>query len=459
MLKKVKLRPVTGVVSSVSFAATLLVAAISSPAGAQDGSKPAAPKNDAPANHHIFGDWGGLRDDLHDAGIDISFDYTGQLAANVGGGKARGTDYAQQVQLKADVDWNVAAKVKGFSTHVILVNRAGRNLGTDYVGDNLFQPQSVYGGAGNVLIHLVEAYGEEKLANGHVDIAAGRLPVGEDFATSPLYCEFLNTAVCGYPHSLPAKVGFTAFPNSTWGTRLRIAPATRLYLQGGAYQVRPTFGGRAGFDWGGLGTTGTYFPLEVGYEPVIGAAKLPGHYKLGFAHDTSRYPDVYRDGSGLPFVQTGAAPARRGGRNSFYLLADQMVKRSGEAPSDGLILLGGYVRSDRDTSKFSRFAFLGALAPSPFARRTHDNIGVVVAWAKISDLLARTEALQTAAGQPLADGAVAVQSFETIAEARYQIALRKGVTLTPDIQCIIHPGAARPKRSAMVVGIQLKADF
>jgi porin len=140
--------------------------------------------------------------------------------------------------------------MKGFSTHVILVNRAGRNLGTDSVGDNLFQPQSVYGGAGDVLIHLVEAYGEEKLADGRVDIAAGRLPVGEDFATSPLYCDFQNTAVCGYPHSLPAKVGFTAFPNSTWGARLRIAPVAHLYVQACVYQVRPQFGGRAGFDWG-----------------------------------------------------------------------------------------------------------------------------------------------------------------------------------------------------------------
>ncbi len=441
-------------VAALAFAAFL-----SSGAQAQSDAKPAAPKNDAPADQHILGDWGGLRSDLHDDGVDLTFDYTGQVGANVAGGKRTGVDYAQQLQFKADVDWGVLAGAKGFSTHVIAVNRAGRNLGTDYVGDNPFQPQSVYGGAGNVLIHLVEAYGEEKLADGRVDIAAGRLPVGEDFATSPLYCDFLNTAVCGYPHSLPAKVGFTAFPNSTWGARVRIAPVAHLYIQGGAYQVRPQFGGRAGFDWGWSGTTGTYFPLEVGYEPVLGAAELPGHYKLGFAHDTSDYPDVLRDASGLPFVLTGAPPAQHGGRNSAYLLADQMVHRSGKGPTDGLILLGGYVRSDRDTSQFSRFAFLGAIAPSPLAGRPHDNIGAVMAWAKISDPLTETQALQAAAGLPLANDAVGVQSRETIAEARYEIALGKGLTLTPDIQYIIRPGAARTYPNATVVGLQLKADF
>lgn len=429
------------------------------PARAQDSSKPAAPKNDAPPEQHLFGDWGGVRTDLGDKGVDLSLDYVGQLAGTIAGGKRIGADYAQQLQFKADIDWSKLAGVSGFSTHVILINRAGRNLGTDYVGDNLFQPQYAYGGGGDVLVHLVQAYGEQKLADGKLDIAAGRLPVGEDFATSPLYCDFLNTAVCGYPHSLPAKIGFTAFPNSTWGARVRFAPNPRFYLQGGAYQVRPQFGGRAGFDWGWSGTTGTYFPLEAGYEPVLGQAELPGHYKLGFAHDTSDYPDLLRDTSGRPYVVSGAPPARHSGRSSAYLLFDQMVRRSGPSPTDGLILLGGIVRSDPDTSQFSRFAFLGAVAPSPFAGRPNDNVGLVVSWAKISPALTRTQTLQAAASLPLAQDAVGIQSHETVVEARYRIALGKGLSLTPDVQYIIRPGAARAYPNATVVGLQLKASF
>jgi porin len=191
----------------------------------------------------------------------------------------------------------------------------------------------------------------------------------------------------------------------------------------------------------------------------LGAAALPGHYKLGFAHDTTNYPDVLRDASGRPFVLTGAPRAPHGGRNSAYLLADQMVHRSGNGPTNGLILLGGYVLSDRDTSQFSWFAFLGAIAPSPFAGRPHDNIGAVVAWAKISDPLSQTQALQAAGGLPLADHAIGVQSRETIAEARYEIALSKGLTLTPDIQYVIHPGAARTYPNAVIVGVQVKADL
>lgn len=443
------------------LAALALAAALAaSGARAQDAApKPAAPKNDAPAPQHLLGDWGGLRSRLHAGGIDLSFDYTGQAAADVSGGRGTGVRYAQQLQAKADLDWGKLAGLKGFSTHTILVNRAGRNLATDKVGDNLFQSQSVYGGAGDVAVHLVELYGEQKLADGRLDIAAGRLPVGEDFATSPLYCAFLNTAVCGYPHSLPAKVGFTAFPNSTWGARVRWAPGAHLYLQAGAYQVRPQFGGRSGFDWGWSGTTGTYLPVEIGYEPTWGAAALPGHYKLGYGHDSSDYADLLRDAAGRPYVLSGAPPARHAGRSSAYLLADQMVRRIGPGPQDGLILLGGYVRSDPDTSQFSRFAFLGALAPSPIPGRPHDNIGAVVAWAKIGEPLARTQALQAAAGLPLAEDAVGVQGHETVIEARYEIALGRGLSLTPDLQYVIHPGAAKTYPNATVVGLQVKADF
>jgi carbohydrate-selective porin OprB len=81
--------------------ALLAVAAcLSSAAHAQSPAKPAAPKNNAPAAQHLFGDWGGLLSDLHNKGVDLSFDYTGQVGANVAGGKKTGIDYAQQAHSR-----------------------------------------------------------------------------------------------------------------------------------------------------------------------------------------------------------------------------------------------------------------------------------------------------------------------------------------------------------------------
>ncbi|MBI1360581.1 MAG: hypothetical protein GC155_09920 [Alphaproteobacteria bacterium] len=444
------------VLSAIVLCAAATTAAFGEESSGKDVPKP---KNEAPQPQHLLGDWGGFRSGLHDDGIDLSAAYTGQGAYNVSGGMDTGAAYAQQLQLGVDIDWKKLAGLNGFSTHAVFINRAGNNVSTDYVGDNLIQAQSIYGGAGDVLVHLVDVYGDLKLAKGRIDIAAGRLPVGEDYATSPLYCQFLNTAVCGYPNAIAAKAGFSTFPNSTWGARVRVATAKHLYVQAGAYEVRPRAGGRSGFDWGWSGTTGTYYPVEVGYEPVFGPNMLEGHYKAGFAHDTSDYPDLYRDQNGDPFAATGLPQLQHGGRDSTYVLADQMIVRNAAGPERGLIVTGGYVWSDKATSQLSRFFFLGLTDKGFLASRPDDVLGIVFAKESISGSVTATQQIQATMNQPLLMDAPGVQSEETVIEAHYDWAAHPGLTLTPDIQYIMHPGGAETYPDAVVIGAQLAADF
>lgn len=440
------------VVSALAIVAQTFVASAAAP------SLP-KPKNDAPQAKHLLGDWGGVRTMLADKGIDLSLNYVGEAAGNISGGRSQGGDYAQQIEFQINVDWKTLAGLDGFSTHAALINRAGRNLSTDHIGDNLFQAQEISGGASNVLVHLVYLYAEQSLADGHLDIAAGRLPVSNDFATSPLYCDFMETAICGYPHSLPNKVGFTAYPNSTWGGRLRMNPGDRIYVQAGIYQVRPQLGGRAGFDWGTSGTTGAYIPIEIGFEPTIGADALPGHYKLGVTHDTSLYPDLYRDTDGNPIALTGGAPQEHRGRGSIYFLADQMLMRNGSGPMNGLIVFGGYVASSRRTSQFTTFAFGGFVDQGIVADRPDDSVGISLAYAKIGNPLIRTEEIQAGLGAPLAMGAEGVQSSEVILEGRYDFKVVDGLHVMPDIQYVVRPGATDRYENATILALHVAADL
>lgn len=438
------------------FVLVLLLSA--APALAQDpsGQRP-KPKNDAPKTEHLFGDWNGARTRWHDEGLDVTLTYTGEVGAVVSGGERHGVDYAQQFELLLDADWGKLLGLKGFSTHAILINRAGRNASKDYAGDNLFQIQSVYGGTHHAAIHLVEIYGEQKFAR--ADLAFGRLPVGEDFATSPLYCMFMSTALCGYPHSLPAKVGFSVFPNSTWGARLRYDPGDHLYLQAGVYQVRPKFGGRYGFDWGFSGTTGTYLPAEIGWEPELGPQALPGHYKIGFAVDTSNYNDNAFDAAGMPFVLSGAPPRVHGSRRSWYVLADQMLHRNGDGGTNGLILFGGYVHSAPRTSQLSESGFVGLVEQGFLTSQPGDSVGVMAAYVKASESLNLTQSLQQAAALPLAHGAPGPQTHEWVIEGRYSTVLTKGFTVTPDVQYIVRPSASTKIPNAVALDLRATITF
>lgn len=407
----------------------------------------------------MLGDWNGQRSALEDQGVALSLNYIGEQAGNLDGGRRGGTDYAQQVELDADIDWKKLAGLNGFSTHAVLINRAGRNLSSDYVGDNLFQAQEIYGGGGNVLIHLVYVYAEQKFSDGRIDLAAGRLAAGNDFASSPLYCDFMNTGICGYPHSLPNKVGFTAFPNSTWGGRVRFDPGNHVYIQAGLYQVRPQLGGRAGLDFGTSDTTGGYIPVELGYEPTLGEDEMPGHYKIGVTHDTSNYPDLNRNAFGQPLVSSGGPALNHRGCGSEYLLVDQMLVRNGSGPMNGVIAFAGMVHSSPQTSQFEWFTFGGIVDQGVFDARPDDSIGASIAYAKIGNPLIQTEALQSQHGLPLAMDAVGVQSNEILMEARYSFKITDGLHIMPDLQYVVRPGAATRYQNATILALHIAADL
>ena len=398
-----------------------------------------------------------MRTNLGELGIALSASYTTETAAVVSGGRRAGVDYAHQVTLEADVDWGKLAGLTGFSTHGVLVNLAGNNASPGLLGDRLLQVQSIYGGGGDVLVRFVELFGQQKLWDGRVDVKAGRIAVANDFAASPLYCQFVGLSLCGRPRALSADSGFTAWPAATWGGRVRFLPTAQTYLQLGLYEANARHGGRSGFNWSTTGSTGVAVPVEAGYE--LRAGGLLGHYKVGGILDTSRYPDLYSDSSGQPFAATGAAPALRRGRGSAYVLVDQMVHRTGPGATDGVFLLGAYIHSDHNTSTFQELAVAGLLAFGVVPGRPKDVPGLLFAYAKVNGRTALTQGIQAALGDPLANGATGAQSHEIVLEANYGAHVAEGVTITPDLQYVIRPGAARRYPDAVVLAVKTHVQF
>src|SRR5471030_2837513 len=91
---------------------------------------------DASAAERMFGDWGGLQNDLIRQGIGIQFDAVTEFAGNVAGGTRQGATFANQVGFNADINWERLAGIVGLSTHLTIVNRSGSNDSRVF-GDNL----------------------------------------------------------------------------------------------------------------------------------------------------------------------------------------------------------------------------------------------------------------------------------------------------------------------------------
>src|SRR5581483_2913068 len=117
-----------------------------------------------------------------DHGVDLGLNYFSETAAIVAGGQRRGIDYTSQIGLSIDLDGEKLFGLPGFAVHSVIVERNGRSASADSLHDDLGAVQQIFGGGGDVAAHLVYLYGEQSLDNGRVDLAAGRLPVGNYFA-------------------------------------------------------------------------------------------------------------------------------------------------------------------------------------------------------------------------------------------------------------------------------------
>ncbi|WP_048846066.1 carbohydrate porin [Tanticharoenia sakaeratensis] len=416
------------------------------------------PGSSAYQTAHLLGQWGGLLPLLERNGIHPFVNYLMEAAGNPSGGKVQTGAYAHQVTLAADIDWFQIAHVAGLVTHIEVVNREGNNLSSAM--GNLFDVQEIWGGGGDVA-RLVYFTMEQNLFAGRVNIMAGRMLAGTDFAASDLYCNFQNLGLCPNPESLflnsrTSNGGFQIFPYSAWGGRIRVRPTRLVYVQGGAYEEQnSTLIGASGWDWSTHQSTGVLFPFEIGFTPGAGAHGLPGHYKIGGMFDTASHPDMLYQNEMLAGVNPIAVPKMHRGQTQIYALADQMVHRFGPGDTSGLVVLGGYVWSDAATAEITRFGFAGLSSIGMIPGRKMDQVSFLALYGEVNPRMKASDALERKAGNT----AVAPQTNEIDFEADYAATVLPGTKLMPNVQYIVRPGAVSTYHNALVFGMRTSVLF
>lgn len=417
---------------------------------------------DAPPAEHLLGDWGGIQPELTARGINLQVDGISEFAGNVSGGTRQGATFANQIGIQNDINWERLAGITGLSTHVIMVNRTGSSDSRQF-GDNLMPVQEIYGSGGDVAVHLVSIYAQETLFDGRFDVAAGRMNVENDFASSPLYCGFMNNGLCGDPKALPGgDIGHSAYPDAAWAARFKVRPTAQTYVTTGIYEVNQGLYSdanfRTGFKFDTSQDSGFYLPIELGWEPLLGVARLPGHYKLGFGYDTS---SNYKDfGNVLAAASVpGYATKTRTGNSQYWALADQMLVRNGDGDKNGLIALAGLIKNDGNNTQYDSQYFLGLLDRGFWAARPDDGIGLLATYVAISGRLSNVEAVEQAVDLPLSNNATGIQSHEVILETNYDIHVTRGLNFQPDFQYVIRPNAQSNIPNAAVFGFKAHVSF
>lgn len=397
----------------------------------------------------LTGEWGGLRTDLRDDGVDLTGSYTNEAATNVSGGQRKAIRASGQFTLGATIDTDRLVSLPGGTFQVTLTYRHGDDLGAAAGLGVLQQVQEVYG-RGNVP-RLTQFWYQQSFADGHVDLKLGRLTQGEDFAA--FSCSFMNLSFCGSPVGNLAGDYWYNWPISQWGARLRVKN-DRFYAMIGAYEVNPR-NLHENFAIGHFtGATGVMVPVEVGYTPHYGEHRLPGSYKLGGWYNSSKADDVYFDINHQPRAITGLAPLQDVGRYGAYLQFQQQLTGSatdgpgGSKTKQGLTVFLNITQTDRRTTATDNQIASGLFYTGLFASRPIDKMGLAVARTNVNSRTTRN--LMPGVERP---------SAEYAAELYYGAHLTRWLVVRPNIQYIINPGGYTRATDVVVLGAKSAIAF
>jgi porin len=420
-----------------------------SPVAAQSSS--GWPLGDWLKQETMTGDWGGNRTRLEQAGISVRGGYTTESAYNPIGGQFPAARYTQQFDLGADFDLDRLAGIPGGKVVTTLTDRKGRSLSADALGNNRYAVQEVFGGG--PITRLVELHYQQELFDKRLLFDIGWEPLGMYFAMSPLWCNFFQTlATCGTV-SINSNGHWQDWPFGQWGARVKFQPSSEYYVSTGAYQVNPA-NATQGFDLSFAGT-GVIVPFEFGWLPGQGGRGLPGEYKLGGYFDSSPTSDVLLDVNGLSAGLTGGPFAQHNGRWGLYAQASQMVYREAPGSKRGLTLFGMATLSDPKTATLRYSLTGGAVYQGTFPTRDADFVSLVFAYGRYNSRLTQfQEDLNI-----VTPGVVGIQTFESVVEVDYGIAVTPWLQVRPNLQYIIRPGGTGRIQDAFVIGLFTRMTF
>lgn len=420
---------------------------------------------DDPSSKWGTGDWGGVRSELLEQGVDVIVGYVGEAATNVHGGynHDRTARYTAQWALGTHLDLQKLLGWNDAEFQLLVTERNGNNLSNERVSDprapQLSSVQEVWG-RGQTW-RLTQMWYRQKFFDSALDLKLGRLGVNEDFNSFP--CDFQSLSFCSAPMGNVAGDVWYSGPVSQWGLRVRYNLNEQWAVQVGVYEQNPSnLSTGNGFKLSGSGTKGALVPVEVIWKPTLGTEALPGEYRLGYYHSSANANDLYDDVNGAPQVLTGEAPKSRSSKHGAWVMGQQQLTTHHGDASRGLSVFASVTVHDKATSGIESFQNIGAVYKGPFDARPKDDIGLGVARLLVNDAVTKRQRLiNESTGIDDYDNPlyVPVQHSEYNIELNYGVHVTDWLTVRPNVQYVRNPGGVYEVDNAWVAGVKMQASF
>jgi porin len=319
---------------------------------------------------------------------------------------------------------------------------------------------------------LYQLWIEQKLLDGRLTIRLGQEGADTQMMISKYGALFLNSGF-GFPPLVATDLpsGGPNYPMATPFVRAQFQATDKITLVGAVFNGDPAPPGTGNpqlHDAGGTafrvnGHALAFTELWYSTNQGDGATGLPATYKLGAWYDTAQFADQLYDTTGLPLAnpKSSGVPRQHSPDFAIYGIVDQMVwQKPNSKQGIGVFLQVMGAPSQYNLSNL--FIEGGMNWTAPFAGRDNDVFGLGVSYLGISPAArhyGRELVAQTGTGQPYA-------SNETVLEATYLYQVSPWLTLQPDLQFVINPGAGIPSiysttplKNAIIGGVRATIVF
>ena len=424
----------------------------------------------------LTGDWGGLRTELDNKGVQFRVEVLQFMQGNAHGGKDTedAIDYFGSTDYILELDTARMGLWPGGYIKVRGETEFGHGIG-DKVGsvsptnfDALFPEPDDCG-----LTTLTEAWMMQFLSEklyvlaGKVDVS--RLPGQNTLASDP-YTQFMNTSLWQPP------VSFSLVPYTTMTAGAGVMPTDWFSA---ATLVMDSYGTptRTGFDTAFHSPSGLTLLQSFSFN-LKRLTNLPGTQRFNFAWSSrDRYDldDLGRlalSGAAAPsfgrlnlptralspwrslptirglavrsLVSRWLEPEPQSDDWAFWYDFDQYLYTEPDDPKQGIGLFGKFGWSPGDTNPVEAFYNIGIGGKGILPKRDRDTFGIGYYHLNLND------------GLP---GLLGIHSEQGI-ELYYNVEVTKWLHITPDLQVIINPGGGFQDRDvALVYGIRAQMSF
>jgi porin len=251
--------------------ALLLASELAGAAGADDAAETAGGVAEAaPAwpESTLSGDWGGARQRLFDAGVQVDLAYTADYLRNNRGGLQRGGAYMGNLNLALQLDGEKLIGWQGGSAYLSLISNSGGRVNLNKVGsfmgvDNLEAPVNRTG--------IFEAWLQQSFLDDRASLRAGLYPIDSEFYVTDSSGVFVHPSfgMAAEAADFGSLAGPSIYATSSYGARLRLDPDPTWYAmlavtRGIASERIDTAGPNMSWQRG----VGSMLIGEVGFSPL-----------------------------------------------------------------------------------------------------------------------------------------------------------------------------------------------